>query len=54
MQAWIVVAFVVAAAGGAFFFLRPENLMLRWYEREIVHLDIPERPDEAIVTYPLS
>ena len=31
-----------------------EGLFLRWYEVEIGKLNIPERADEAIVTYPLA
>ena len=31
-----------------------ELLLLRWYESEVANLDIPERADETIVTYPLA
>lgn len=31
-----------------------ERLLLRCYEAEIGRLNIPERADEAIVTYPLA
>jgi len=31
-----------------------ERLLLRWYEAEVAKLDIPERANETIVTYPLA
>ena len=33
---------------------RLERLLLHFYERELATLDIPERTDEKIVTYPLA
>jgi hypothetical protein len=33
---------------------RAELLMLRWYECEVDELDIAERANETILTYPLA
>jgi hypothetical protein len=30
------------------------TILLRWYLREARRLDIPENPDETIITYPLA
>ena len=46
---WLAVSIALAALVA----LSPA-ILLRWYLREARRLDIPENPDEAIITYPLA
>jgi hypothetical protein len=45
----LLVAMAVAAA----WILVARRVLLAWYLREVRRLEMPQAPDEAIVTYPL-
>ena len=50
---WIMALLAACIVLAALVVLSP-TVLLRWYLREARRLDIPENPDEAIITYPLA
>ena len=54
MAAILIVAILVMTAAVAALAIIGPRPLLRWYLREVRPLKIAERPDEAIVTYPLA
>jgi hypothetical protein len=52
---WYALSAVVAVlvVAGFFAFGRGEQLLLAWYLRTVRKMDIPQRPQDAIKTYPL-